>query len=86
MDAGTGEDAQAEEAIEAQIDGEEITVAFNPAYLSEGLNAFNSEFVRFSFTSAPKPAMMTAQSSLDGSDSDEYRYLVMPVRLPNLPN
>jgi DNA polymerase-3 subunit beta len=86
LDAGTGEDAQAEEAIEAQIDGEEITVAFNPAYLSEGLNAFNSEFVRFSFTSAPKPAMMTAQSSLDGSDSDEYRYLVMPVRLPNLPN
>lgn len=86
LDAGTGEDAQAEEAIEAQIDGEEITVAFNPAYLSEGLNAFNSEFVRFSFTSAPKPAMMTAQSSLDGSDSDEYRYLVMPVRLPSLPN
>lgn len=86
LDAGTGEDAQAEESIEAQIDGEEITVAFNPAYLSEGLNAFNSEFVRFSFTSAPKPAMMTAQKSLDGSDSDEYRYLVMPVRLPNLPN
>jgi DNA polymerase-3 subunit beta len=86
LDAGTGEDAQAEESIEAQIDGEEITVAFNPAYLSEGLNAFSSEFVRFSFTSAPKPAMMTAQSSLDGQDSDEYRYLVMPVRLPNLPN
>ncbi|MBP2372596.1 DNA polymerase-3 subunit beta [Paeniglutamicibacter psychrophenolicus] len=86
LDAGTGEDAQAEESIEAQIDGEEITVAFNPAYLSEGLNAFDSEFVRFSFTSAPKPAMMTAQSSLDGQDSDQYRYLVMPVRLPNLPN
>ncbi|MBG6084702.1 DNA polymerase III subunit beta [Zhihengliuella flava] len=83
LDAGTGEDAKAEESIEAHLDGEDITVAFNPAYLSEGLNAFNSEFVRFSFTSAPKPAMLTAQDSLEGSDSDAYRYLVMPVRLPN---
>lgn len=84
LDAGTGEDAQAEEAIEAQIDGEEITVAFNPAYLGEGLNAFDSDYVRFSFTSAPKPAMMTAQASLDGEDNGDYRYLVMPVRLPNI--
>lgn len=83
LDAGTGEDAQAEEAIEAQLDGEEITVAFNPAYLAEGLNAFSSDFVRFSFTTAPKPAMMTAQKALDGNDEDDYRYLVMPVRLPN---
>ncbi|GAA4361088.1 DNA polymerase III subunit beta [Paeniglutamicibacter cryotolerans] len=84
LDAGTGEDAQAEESIEAQIDGEEITVAFNPAYLGEGLNAFDSDYVRFSFTSAPKPAMMTAQASLDGEDNGDYRYLVMPVRLPNI--
>ncbi|MCO1337714.1 DNA polymerase III subunit beta [Kocuria polaris] len=83
LDAGTGEDAKAEETIEAHLTGEDITVAFNPAYLSEGLNAFTSEFVRFSFTSAPKPAMLTAQDSLEGSDSDAYRYLVMPVRLPN---
>jgi DNA polymerase III subunit beta len=83
LDAGTGEDAQAEESIEARLDGEEITVAFNPAYLGEGLNAFTSEYVRFSFTSAPKPAMMTAQRSIDGEDEDDYRYLVMPVRLPN---
>ena len=61
----------------------DITIAFNPAYLGEGLNAFDSEFVRFSFTSAPKPAMMTAQRELDGADEDDYRYLVMPVRLPN---
>ncbi|MEE1621496.1 DNA polymerase III subunit beta [Zafaria sp. J156] len=82
LDAGTGEDAQAEEALETHLDGEEITVAFNPAYLSEGLNAFDSEFVRFSFTSAPKPAMMTAQKTIDGEDEVDYRYLVMPVRLP----
>lgn len=83
LDAGTGEDAQASEALEAALTGEEITVAFNPHYLSEGLNAFESKYVRFSFTSAPKPAMMTAQDSIDGDDQDHYRYLVMPVRLPN---
>lgn len=31
---------------------------------------------------APKPGM-TAQADADGEDHDDYRYLVMPVRLPN---
>lgn len=83
LDAGTGEDAQASESISAKLEGEEITVAFNPLYLSEGLGAFSSEYVRFSFTSAPKPAMITAQHELEGEDEGDYRYLVMPVRLPN---
>jgi len=83
LDAGTGEDAQASENLEAALVGEEITVAFNPHYLSEGLSAFDSKYVRFSFTSAPKPAMLTAQDDLDGENRDDYRYLVMPVRLPN---
>lgn len=83
LDAGTGEDAQASEAIEAGLSGDEITVAFNPHYLSEGLNAFSSKFVRFSFTTPPKPAVMSAQDDLEGEDKEDYRYLLMPVRLPN---
>lgn len=83
LDAGTGEDAQASENLEATLVGEEITVAFNPHYLSEGLSAFDSKYVRFSFTSAPKPAMINAQDDIDGDRRDEYRYLVMPVRLPS---
>ncbi|HET7415444.1 MAG TPA: DNA polymerase III subunit beta [Arthrobacter sp.] len=83
LDAGTGEDAQASEAIDAALTGEEITVAFNPHYLSEGLNAFDSKYVRFSFTTPPKPAVISAQDDLDGDDDDKYRYLLMPVRLPN---
>ncbi|MFQ4148127.1 DNA polymerase III subunit beta [Arthrobacter sp. LAPM80] len=83
LDAGTGEDAQASENLEASLVGDEITVAFNPHYLSEGLSAFDSKYVRFSFTSAPKPAMLSAQDEIDGERRDEYRYLVMPVRLPN---
>ncbi|MGP9488363.1 DNA polymerase III subunit beta [Arthrobacter sp. MYb211] len=83
LDAGTGEDAQAEEAIVASLRGEDITVAFNPTFLSEGLGSFNTDYVRFSFTSAPKPAMITGQKQIDEDDQDQYRYLVMPVRLPN---
>lgn len=83
LDAGTGEDAQASEAIEATLDGDDITVAFNPHYLSEGLGAFSSRFVRFSFTTPPKPAVISAQEEATGADREDYRYLLMPVRLPN---
>ncbi|WP_028272334.1 DNA polymerase III subunit beta, partial [Arthrobacter sp. UNC362MFTsu5.1] len=83
LDAGTGEDAQASEELEAQLTGDEITVAFNPHYLIEGLSVIETKYVRFSFTTAPKPAMITAQADADGEDQDDYRYLVMPVRLPN---
>lgn len=83
LDAGTGEDAQASEELEAQLSGDDITVAFNPHYLVEGLSVIETKFVRFSFTTAPKPAMITAQADADGEDQDDYRYLVMPVRLPN---
>ncbi len=83
LDAGTGEDAQASEAIEASLVGDDITVAFNPQYLSEGLNAFSSKYVRFSFTTPPKPAVVSAQKELNGDDQDDYKYLLMPVRLSN---
>ena len=83
LDAGTGEDAQASEALEAALVGDEITVAFNPHYLSEGLSAFDTKYVRFSFTTPPKPAVLTGQDDLTGEDRSEYRYLLMPVRLPN---
>ena len=83
LDAGTGEDAQASEALEASLVGDEITVAFNPHYLSEGLGAFPSKYVRFSFTTPPKPAVISAQEELTGDDQEDYRYLLMPVRLPN---
>ncbi|WP_312396797.1 MULTISPECIES: DNA polymerase III subunit beta [Kocuria] len=83
LDAGTGEDAQASEVLDAQLNGDDITVAFNPTYLSEGLHAFDSQYVRFSFTAPPKPAVLSAQQELDGEDNVNYKYLLMPVRLPN---
>jgi len=83
LDAGQGDDAQASEALEAVLEGEEISVAFNPQFLLDGLNAIGTDFVRLSFTHPNKPVEFTGQESLDGEDSKVYRYLLVPIRFAN---
>lgn len=80
LDAGQGDDAQASEALEASLTGEDITVAFNPQYLLDGLGALSTEFVRMAFTHPNKPVEFTGQGSLDGADDRSYRYLLVPIR------
>jgi DNA polymerase-3 subunit beta len=80
LDAGQGDDAQASEALEAVLVGEDITVAFNPQFLLDGLTALGTDFVRLSFTHPNKPVEFTGQESLDGEDSSDYRYLLVPIR------
>lgn len=83
LDAGQGDDAQASEALEAVLVGEEISVAFNPQFLLDGLGALGTDFVRLSFTHPNKPVEFTGQESLDGEDSSHYRYLLVPIRFPS---
>jgi DNA polymerase-3 subunit beta len=80
LDAGQGDDAQASEALESALTGEEITVAFNPQFLLDGLGALSTDFVRMSFTHPNKPVEFTGQTSLDGEDDRSYRYLLVPIR------
>jgi DNA polymerase III subunit beta len=80
LDAGQGDDAQASEALEASLVGEDISVAFNPQFLLDGLGALTTEFVRLSFTHPNKPVEFTGQTSLDGDDIQDYRYLLVPIR------
>lgn len=42
LEAGSGDDAQATERIEADLEGDDISIAFNPGYLEEGLKAIDS--------------------------------------------
>ena len=77
--AGAGDDAQAVEVMEVGLEGDAIDIAFNPAYLLDGLAATAADEVRFSFTQATRPAVITAAS--DASGATNYRYLLMPVRL-----
>jgi DNA polymerase-3 subunit beta len=66
---------QAVEAVEATYEGEDITAAFNPHYLADGLAAATGEGVRLEVRDGLKPGIVRG-------DSEEFTYLVMPVRLP----
>jgi DNA polymerase-3 subunit beta len=79
LEAGTGDEAQADEVIEAGFDGEELTIAFNPQYLLDGLAAIDSDTVRIAFTEAGKPALLTGKPAV--AEIQDYRYLLMPIRL-----
>ncbi|AYY11343.1 DNA polymerase III subunit beta [Actinobacteria bacterium YIM 96077] len=82
LEAGSGEDAQASEALPAQVDGPGIATGFNPSYLLDGLQALGTPFVHMSFTDTPmKPVVIQGIDSLEGEPSSGYRYLAMPIRL-----
>ncbi|MBO3724109.1 DNA polymerase III subunit beta [Actinomyces bowdenii] len=80
LDAGQGDDAQASEQLVAHLDGEEITTAFNPTYLLDGLGALTQPYVRLDFTHASKPAVLTGVESIGGQEDESFRYLIMPIR------
>ncbi len=79
LEAGSGDDAQAEEVIEASYDGDDLSVAFNPQYLLDGLGAIDSDIIRISFTEPGKPALLTGKPGPDSQP--DYRYLLMPIRI-----
>jgi DNA polymerase-3 subunit beta len=79
--AGSGEDAQANEALEADVDGDVIEIAFNPGFLIDGLHAINSSKALFSFTQSTKPAVITGLKADGSAVEEDYRYLLMPIRL-----
>jgi DNA polymerase III subunit beta len=78
LEAGTGEEAQAVEVLEASYEGDDLAIAFNPQYLLDGLAAIDSDTARMSFTEPGKPALITGKPAPDGQP--DYRYLLMPIR------
>ena len=80
IEAGTGDDAQASEAVEAVLTGPEIEIAFNPTYLLDGLGAVGTAYSRISFTQSSRPAVLSGQDEADGEADTSYRYVLMPVR------
>ncbi len=87
LEAGAGGEAQARETLPIGYDGPDLSIAFNPTYLLDGLNAVESDVVYIGFASADdadeaakKPAILTGKAPDDGEVPD-YRYLLMPIRL-----
>ena len=63
------------EHVEAEYSGEEMTIAFNSRYLNDGVGAIDAESVILDVMDPLKPGV------LRGEGSDDYLYLLMPVRL-----
>jgi DNA polymerase-3 subunit beta len=82
VEAGGTEEARASEATEASFQGEEpMTLAFNPAYLLDGLSALApAPTAVFSFVEPGKPAVL-APASEEGEIVPGYRYLIQPIRV-----
>ncbi|WP_441251226.1 DNA polymerase III subunit beta [Kitasatospora sp. McL0602] len=81
LEAGSGDDAQAVERIEADLEGDDISIAFNPGYLEEGLKAIDAAYAQLAFTTSTKPALLSGKPAIDAEADAAYQYLIMPVRL-----
>ena len=66
----------ATEDVEAKSLGTDMAVAFNPQYLTEGIEALTGDEITLETQDTLKPCV------LRGVGADEYLYLLMPVRVP----
>ncbi|MDX8385772.1 MAG: DNA polymerase III subunit beta [Gallionella sp.] len=73
--SSNSEQEEAQEEIETDYHGEAIDIGFNVNYLMDGLNNINTEMAIFSFGDPNSSILITTP------DSDEFRYVVMPMRI-----
>lgn len=83
LEAAGTESAQAVEAVDAHLVGDEMVVSLKPQFLLDGLRGAHSEFARIGFTRTdnpgkPGPVLITSQRSKDDSEEGSYRYLLQP--------
>ncbi|HEX9711830.1 MAG TPA: DNA polymerase III subunit beta [Actinomycetota bacterium] len=76
LGAGSQDVGEATEAVQGKFEGEPLTVAFNPAYLLDGLNAVEGSEVVVACRDGLKPAIVRAPE-----DGTGFLYLAMPVRI-----
>jgi DNA polymerase III subunit beta len=87
LTAGGDDEGSAEENLAAELDGEPLTIAFNPGYLLDGLNSLHSDRAHLAFTTPNRPALARPVTDPDSSPREAptasgYLHLLMPVRLP----
>ena len=69
-------DGDASETVDGDFTGDDFTIAFNPNYLIDGIDAILSDEVLIESTDASRPATVRSAEQAD------FRYLLMPVRVP----
>ena len=58
-----------------KYDGEKIEMRFNPQYVRDALTAMDEDEIVMKINSSSKPAIIAK------ADSDDYTYVVMPLRV-----
>jgi DNA polymerase III subunit beta len=81
LSAGGDDEGSAEEELAVDYSGEPVTIAFNPAFLQEGLGALHADRAELSFTTPSRPALIKPVDD-NGEVVPGYLHLLMPVRLP----
>ncbi len=66
---------KANESMDAQYEGEDLTVAFNPGYLIDGIEAAAGDEITLHTADAVKPALLRSVGD------ESFLYLLMPVRV-----
>lgn len=64
-----------EDNVDADYNGEEMTIAFNPGFLIDGVEAVPGDEVVLEMSDSVRPAMV------HGVEDIRFRYLLMPVRV-----
>lgn len=57
------------------LKGTDITISFNAKYFTDALRVISDEFLKLNFTSTIAPCIITS------NDSDEFLYLILPIRV-----
>jgi DNA polymerase III subunit beta len=65
----------ASETVDADFEGTDLTIAFNPTYLIDGVEAVSGDEVLLETVDATKPATVRA------AEETNFHYLLMPVRV-----
>jgi DNA polymerase-3 subunit beta len=71
----TPEVGDSKEELKAEIEGEEMEIGFNGAYMMDGISGVETEKVRINMDDPQKPALVK------DAQSEKYSYILMPVRL-----
>ncbi len=73
--ASTPDVGDAEEKMEIAFEGDPLEIGFNPEFLREGIESLEGEELMLRLISPLRPGL------LQPVDSEDLRYLVMPIRL-----
>ena len=81
--AANQEIGDASESLPVEIDGEGLTIAFNPTFLLSGLDATGTDQIRIELRDGLKPAVLRPQPASEDADAevDAFTYLLMPMRI-----